>query len=1491
MDGGSGSGGENVLIASSSHLAQALETIEAASRDFNSADAATRRRGEATFLSLRDSDAALEYACFALQHSQDSFVLFQMLGLILQQLPTLQGDQPSGSRNIPSLQHLRDFLLNFVISRAEAAQLAQLEQQQQQPLHQQQQRQQWPQYVRTRAYQLIAAVSKRMLGIQLGSQPESHWPSIISTHLGSLKHNILSLLSLPAGWPSLPPGDEPESAKAFIRAITGLGIFRACLDEFVLTPAGANSGSADDFSSLGVGRRGTGGAASESASNRGSGSKAKQKESGSSVGLTVQEHLLCKTAAQEELLSDLLSAVLHMLVNELQRPTDRQHHLYPHLLFFQLVATLEKILGWSYILSLSLSGMNSASNTQSHARTSSDTLIGNLEDDDDLDFDSQNHNGSGSPVSRGIPAPLSSILLSQDLLRLLSASYAAAQTTRSEEAITRLMSSNVQQGAVPSRAAIDAGREASTALHRLRSCILLASRFEARSVVDNQHAAAAAGMHILTQVPSGKCVGFTPQDVDLQRVHIDGMLELIAGLVSALNAQVQQHQTTQKNPLESMHRGQNILFVVQLLASFASVMESDPERLAISLGVSSSDHSNTPSGDQFSHFIEVCTQLATTVFQFAFEGMNTRGNMDGDGIGDLAESCIAQLVNCWAILAQVLLAIGQHHQQLQGVVSAAIGEHVVLKYIRGRLHAASANVGATEGQEGGDDGYDVDLESEMGSTAEKDRDRFADQLRILAELARSRPDILQPTVEEMCRWGERVNGVFREVAQSASLASRTALDLATMRKLEAKWEETHWLLLMAGYILADDVSGELPSIPAAMEAIDPGSSADHVSVRLIQQLSLGLFETLGSEVAVKNELSSPQVMESLLWFISRWVATYLLPFPNQAGEGQPCANPAINSAMSGSNRSGIIAFLASRLAETVKLWLAEPDVLRQAAGLISGFAQSPHAAAELVALPQFMDIVSAVLSSLDILPVDTHGYFISALVGTTHTASRWAKAASEVPADPEQALLNIERVEQAKYVNERTVFYTGTITQTLEQRLSSAVLRPDFLQVAQTPPIIQAVQTALDMLEGLAMTIQINPAAGIYNFIARFFPTLIQIVETYSERSEITVLVLKVFRTLAISTAWAISEDDSAQKQLNEAVWALFGAIERKRNIIGSTELGAADDDHPYEALCLALETLFGILELTDTGNVTDNPSSGRLFVPLSPLRAEDVGMYGFSVLFPSLTADAFSDPRVRQKLSRVTCTVWLYFPGRVFAVARAETRPGQLANGLIEVLVRLLSADEAQHVGEALDPLRPLAKAVKKLAREERAKEMCAEILPNAVDQLLYVLLRSVLLEPSEDLESHIAVLRPLLQARASPALGGEQGLSTSLQRFCATTPLHSLREHPLATGRPDGSSGNACAGGSGGTSLDGPPPLSAVEENRRRTILSNTVSAIAQACFSSSNGQASSYVDDVDRPKPANPKEAMMRIKEERKAESTFCRVVKANGLLRARRALRIR
>ncbi|GLJ30839.1 hypothetical protein SUGI_0612650 [Cryptomeria japonica] len=89
-------------------------------------------------------------------------------------------------------------------------------------------------------------------------------------------------------------------------------------------------------------------------------------------------------------------------------------------------------------------------------------------------------------------------------------------------------------------------------------------------------------------------------------------------------------------------------------------------------------------------------------------------------------------------------------------------------------------------------------------------------------------------------------------------------------------EELHWLLLISGHVLADSDEGETPLVPETIEAqlsdIDPGNHPVLILSRSIIDLAA---QSLDSNF--REEIFSPRLMEAVVWFLARWVGTYLMP--------------------------------------------------------------------------------------------------------------------------------------------------------------------------------------------------------------------------------------------------------------------------------------------------------------------------------------------------------------------------------------------------------------------------------------------------------------------------------------------------------------------------------------------------------------------------------------------------------------------------------------
>ena len=90
-------------------------------------------------------------------------------------------------------------------------------------------------------------------------------------------------------------------------------------------------------------------------------------------------------------------------------------------------------------------------------------------------------------------------------------------------------------------------------------------------------------------------------------------------------------------------------------------------------------------------------------------------------------------------------------------------------------------------------------------------------------------------------------------------------------------EETHWLLLILGHLLADDNHGEAAVIPAALmqcACVDDGAPCLPLEVC---NLAFHLLELESGQLLQGDAaMLSPQVAATSMWFVRRWCGPYLL---------------------------------------------------------------------------------------------------------------------------------------------------------------------------------------------------------------------------------------------------------------------------------------------------------------------------------------------------------------------------------------------------------------------------------------------------------------------------------------------------------------------------------------------------------------------------------------------------------------------------------------
>ncbi|XP_049678750.1 exportin-4 isoform X3 [Accipiter gentilis] len=192
-------------------------------------------------------------------------------------------------------------------------------------------------------------------------------------------------------------------------------------------------------------------------------------------------------------------------------------------------------------------------------------------------------------------------------------------------------------------------------------------------------------------------------------------------------------------------------------------------------------------------------------------------------------------------------------------------------------------------------------EEEISELQEDDRDQFCDQLASVGMLGRIAAEHCIPLLTSLLE--DRVTRLHGQLQRhQQQLLASPASGSIDNKVLDDLYEDIHWLILVTGYLLANDTQGETPLIPPeVMEysikhsaEVDinttlqilgsPGEKASSIpgynrTDSVIRLLSAILRVSEVESRAIRANLThllSPQMGKDIVWFLKRWAKTYLL---------------------------------------------------------------------------------------------------------------------------------------------------------------------------------------------------------------------------------------------------------------------------------------------------------------------------------------------------------------------------------------------------------------------------------------------------------------------------------------------------------------------------------------------------------------------------------------------------------------------------------------
>lgn len=309
-------------------------------------------------------------------------------------------------------------------------------------------------------------------------------------------------------------------------------------------------------------------------------------------------------------------------------------------------------------------------------------------------------------------------------------------------------------------------------------------------------------------------------------------------------------------------------------------------------------------------------------------------------------------------------------------------------------------------------------------------------------------------------------------------------------------EELYWLLLVTSHVLTDSGEGETLLIPEALQAGFPNviEAAHHPVVTL--SWSIINFSRQCLDPGIRAKYFSPRLMEAVIWFLARWVATYLVPLDVSRGKvsreidnvgtnGSQHSRKLLNSFAWENNQGELVldfVVLISMLALTTYQGENELQTMT-CQKLLATVVRRKHTCTYLVQLDSWRDLTRAFASGRSLLSLS--GRLQRSLAETLASGASCIK-------DPEAS---------AQYLRD----LMGPVAGCLVENAS----RSDLKSVAQQADVIYMVCCLLERLRGAARATQPRTQKVLFEMAHTVMNPLLTLLEVYKNHSTVVYMILK----------------------------------------------------------------------------------------------------------------------------------------------------------------------------------------------------------------------------------------------------------------------------------------------------------------------------------------------------------------------------------------------
>ncbi|KAG0369922.1 armadillo-type protein [Gamsiella multidivaricata] len=529
----------------------------------------------------------------------------------------------------------------------------------------------------------------------------------------------------------------------------------------------------------------------------------------------------------------------------------------------------------------------------------------------------------------------------------------------------------------------------------------------------------------------------------------------------------------------------------------------------------------------------------------------------------------------------------------------SISYRIVEKYVDTRLELAKFNALVDEES----DGF-------------QDWETYGDQLISIAALAR-----LDPHNTLL-----RLQSLLHDRIERLQNFLRTTHDGSHPDYVTFLYEHLHWLIVITGYVFADNNVGETALVPDTLNEFSKSQAlAQDQLVNIFSNL-MSLLDSVSLDSHSAQAIScSPQVALSLFWFLERWVKTYLFIGPENYASLSSNLLQSYGEASQGGKGSSILEFLIIKLRINFIMWNADPDVLVQIIALMNTFGQRSSVRNALLQSEQFPPLVSFFIDHLSVLPEVIHNSLI-------------------------QSITNIISYAPTEQLNGH---YFNLISTAIETRFAAVLHDKSFQSRYQTPEVMSQIMNGLEMFNGLALALTDVNTPMIYNFCSRFFESFVDLVRVYNNFPEVQILVLRLYTDLIRNLDFMVLSADQVSyfhTCLLKLLQTFSAANLGNKRAIAWEEA----EDEPYSDVSVVLEMLLSLLEVRGVDQMLAHAPNA--------VAPSTVVFSGINILIPMIKENMLKIPRL--------CTLYIRLISRL-----VESYPGSLIELPNDLLNNLMAS------------------------------------------------------------------------------------------------------------------------------------------------------------------------------------------------------------------------